>query len=109
MDNEMFEKYLSDLMQHEIAPSIPYETDAETLQSFISKVLDRFRNPHINHYWKSITLNYSYKMKMRCVPVLLNYYKKNDAVPELFALGFASYLAFMKPVKQSGNELLWRI
>ena len=43
-------------------------------------------------------------MKMRCVPVLLNYYKKNKSLPELFALGFAAYLAFMKPVKQSGKN-----
>ena len=104
MDNEMFENFLSDLMQHEIAPSIPYKTDTDTLQAFISKVLDRFRNPHINHYWKSITQNYSYKMKMRCVPLLVNYYKKKDTVPELFALGFASYLAFMKVIKHSGND-----
>lgn len=104
MDNEMFESYLSDLMQQEIAPSIPYTTDAGTLQEFIVRVLDRFRNPHINHYWKNITLNYSSKMKMRCVPLLLNYYKKKDSVPELFALGFASYIAFMRPVKNSGKE-----
>lgn len=103
MDNKMFANYLSGLMQYEIAPSIPYETNAETLQSFISKVLDRFRNPHIKHYWKSITLNYSYKMKIRCLPLLINYYKKKDAPPELFALGFASYLAFMKPVSHNEN------
>ena len=104
MDNKMFEDYLADLMQQELAPSIPYETDNATVQEFIAKVLDRFRNPHINHYWKNITLNYSYKMRMRCLPLLLNYYQKNNAVPELFSLGFASYLAFMRPVKQSGKE-----
>ncbi len=41
---------------------------------------------------------------MRCIPLLYNYYKINDTVPELFALGFASYIYFMKGVKKNGNE-----
>jgi tagaturonate reductase len=104
MDDEVIEKYIADLMQYEIGPSIPYEIEAETMQAFINTVLDRFRNPHINHFWKSITLNYTQKMKLRCIPLLLNYYKKNNSAPELFALGFASYIYFMKVVKQNGND-----
>ena len=85
------------------------EIDEAIKQSFISKVLDRFRNPHINHQWKSITLNYTSKMRMRCVPLLINYYKNNESVPSLFALGFAAYLYFMKAVKQSGKEYFGEI
>jgi tagaturonate reductase len=104
MDNEMMAGYISNLMYREIAPSIPYVTNTETLNNFIVKVLDRFRNPHINHFWKSITLNYTQKMKLRCIPILLNYYGKSDAVPELFALGFAAYIVFLRPLKQTGKE-----
>jgi tagaturonate reductase len=104
MDNEMMAGYISNLMYREIAPSIPYVTNTETLNNFIVKVLDRFRNPHINHFWKNITLNYTQKMKLRCIPILLNYYAKSEIVPELFALGFAAYIAFMRPVKQTGKE-----
>ena len=104
MDNKTMEAYISGVMKKEIGPSIPYDIDNSVIQDFIAKVLDRFRNPHINHHWKNITLNYSSKMKMRCVPLLVNYYKKNDTAPELFALGFAAYLYFMKPVRQIGNE-----
>lgn len=104
MVNKTMEAYISGLMKKEIGPSIPYDIDNSVVQDFIAKVLDRFRNPHINHHWKNITLNYSSKMKMRCVPLLVNYYKKNDSAPELFALGFAAYIYFMKPVRQNGNE-----
>jgi tagaturonate reductase len=104
MNDIIMEKYIADVMQYEIGTSIPYEIDSDTVQNFIRKVLDRFRNPHLNHYWKTITLNYSSKMKLRCIPLLVNYYKKNDSAPELFALGFAAYIYFMKAVKQSGNE-----
>jgi len=105
MNDAFFEKYITALLQQEIGISIPFETKAEDVQAFITKVLDRFRNPHINHHWKSITSNYSSKMKLRCLPLLINYYKKNHGVPELFALGFASYLAFLKSVKQNGSEI----
>lgn len=104
MDDELIERYIADLMGDEIGPSIPYEIDAGIIQNFSKKVLERFRNPGINHYWKSITLNYTDKIKLRCIPVLINYYKKNDSVPELFALGFAAYIYFMKVVKQNDNE-----
>jgi tagaturonate reductase len=104
MEDEMISSFIKDLMRNEITPSIPFEIDDDTKQIFISKVLDRFRNPHINHYWKNIALNYSSKMMVRCIPLLLNHYQKNETVPQLFAFGFASYLYFMKAVKQDGKE-----
>jgi tagaturonate reductase len=104
MDDKNFSSFMEDLMRNEIAPSIPFDIEDATKQSFISKVLDRFRNPHIDHKWKSITLNYTSKMKMRCVPLLINYYKNTDSIPSLFSLGFAAYLYFMKAVKQKGKE-----
>ncbi len=106
MDNELMSGYITDLMKYEIGPSIPYKIEAETVEVFIARVLDRFRNPHIDHQWKNITLNYSYKIKMRCLPLLFRYYEENDEVPELFALGFAAYLYFMKAVKKNGKEYL---
>ena len=105
MEDKITETFIADLMRDEIAPSIPYEIDRAIKQDFISKVLDRFRNPHINHHWKNITLNYSSKMRLRCIPLLINFYKNNNIFPPLFALGFASYLYFMKAVKQEGKEI----
>jgi tagaturonate reductase len=104
MEDEITASFIADLMQNEIGPSIPYEVNQAVISDFAAKVQDRFRNPHINHLWKNITLNYTSKMKMRCIPLLLNYYKNNDSVPPLFALGFAAYLYFMKAVKQEGKE-----
>ena len=43
-------------------------------------------------------------MKTRCVPVLIKHYQTFNEVPELFALGFAAYLYFTKPVIKNGNE-----
>lgn len=96
MDDENIYGYIADVMQQEIAPNIPYDVALLTAHDFGFKVLDRFRNPHIQHLWINITMNYSSKMKMRVLPVLLNHYRKSEAVPELMALGFAAYLFFMK-------------
>jgi len=44
------------------------------------------------------------KMKIRVLPVLLNYYKLNNKVPAHIALGFAAFLLFMKAVRKEGNQ-----
>lgn len=104
MDDAAVSGFIADVMQNEIAPNIPYAVDLATAHEFGNKVLDRFRNPHIRHQWISITMNYSSKLKMRCVPVLLEHYKKEQTAPEATALGFAAYLLFTKPVSQKEGK-----
>lgn len=104
MDDAGMSAFISELMQHEIAPSIPYAVDLSVAQDFGAKVLDRFRNPQIKHQWLSITMNYSSKMKMRCIPVLEKHYAVTDDVPPLFAFGFAAYLYFMKGVTKKDGK-----
>ncbi len=59
-------------------------------------MLDRYRNPYIEHLWLNILVQYSSKMKMRNVPLLLRHYEKAGNIPEYMALGFAGHLLFMK-------------
>ena len=94
MDDGAFSAYVSDLMLKEIAPNIPYDLSLAEARDFGLKVLDRFRNPQIQHQWISITMQYSSKMKMRVVPVLLSHYQEKP-LPHI-VLGFAAYLLFMK-------------
>jgi tagaturonate reductase len=90
--------FIHDIMHNEIAPNIPYTINPDTARVFGDAVLDRFRNPLIKHQWISITMNYSSKMRLRCIPVLLKHYESSDTALELFALGFAAYIYFMKGV-----------
>ena len=103
MEDEVMGKYIADLMNNEIGISLPIPIDSNTINSYISLVRDRFRNPHINHYWKNITLNYTSKISLRCIPLLLNYYRKTGEIPEMFSLGFSAYLFFMKADKKINN------
>jgi tagaturonate reductase len=96
MDDEQFTKFITQLMLHEIKPAIPYQIDDAVATDFAGKVLDRFRNPNIRHEWLSISMQYSTKIKMRVIPLLLNHYKLNNSVPEYMALGFAAFIRFMQ-------------
>ncbi len=100
MDDDAVSSFIADLMQNELAPSIPYDVSLPVAQNFGKKVLDRFRNPHIKHLWINITMQYSSKMKLRCIPILIKHYQQSETVPELFALGFAGFLYFMKAVNK---------
>lgn len=104
MDNESVSAFINDMMHNEIAPSIPYDVDIQAAHEFGNKVLDRFRNPHIRHQWINITMQYSSKMKTRCIPILQQHYKKSDVVPDHIALGFAAYLYFMKAVEVKNGQ-----
>lgn len=89
--------YIEKLMLEEIAPAIPYPLPEGAAEQFGRQVLDRFRNPFVEHKWLNITVQYSSKMKMRVVPVLLEHYRQDRGVPERIALGFAAFLVFFKP------------
>jgi tagaturonate reductase len=103
MQNDNLSAFVSNLMLAEIGPSIPYAIPEKTMQRFGMQVLDRFRNPYIEHRWINITMEYTSKMIMRNIPVLLQYYKNFATPPQYMSLGFAAYLLFTKPVKHENN------
>ena len=104
MDDAQMQTFISQLMLNEIATGIPYDVEPGVSASFGSKVLDRFANPNIEHHWINITMQYTSKMKMRNVPVILKYAERIKAVPENIALGFAAYLLFLKPVSKKQDK-----
>jgi tagaturonate reductase len=105
MENLGFSDYIRSLVFREIIPAIedPLLSPEQTLP-FAEQVLDRFRNPFMEHQWLSITLQYSSKMRMRNVPILLHYFERFGRVPELMSLGFAAYLLFMKSVRTKDGQ-----
>ena len=96
--------YVQQLMTKEIIPSIPYQVPEKVAADFASSVIDRFSNKSLEHLWLNITFQYTMKMKIRVLPLILNHYKLFNTVPEYMALGFGAYLAFLRPVKKEGNQ-----
>lgn len=67
-------------------------------------VLDRFKNPFIEHRWQSVATQGSLKMKNCNVPLLLQHYAIKAQVPQYMSLGFGAYLLFMKSVVNEAGE-----
>lgn len=104
MANGYLSKLIMNLMLSELALAIPYKMDFKVADRFGRAVLDRFRNPFINHKLIDITVQYTTKMRMRNVPLVINYYQEFGKAPELFAMGFAAYLQFMHAVKEENGK-----
>jgi tagaturonate reductase len=99
MEDPLFNGYISQLMMEEMVPAITGKAvTAEEGKQFAAQVLDRYKNPFLEHQWLSISLQFSSKMKMRNVPVLQQFYRVTGQPPTCMALGFAAYLLFMKSV-----------
>ncbi|HEX8504519.1 MAG TPA: tagaturonate reductase [Hymenobacter sp.] len=96
LDNEDLARFVHNLMLADLLPGIPYAVDEKVGQRFGMQVLDRFRNPYLEHRWLSIAVQGTAKMQMRNVPTLLHYCQQHQAVPHYVALGFAAYLLFMR-------------
>ena len=104
MDDTAMSSFIEDLMLEEIAPSIPCKIYKEAANIFGAKVLDRFRNPNIEHFWLSITMQYTSKLKMRVLPLIKNYIEQFSTVPDNMSTGFAAYLLFMKVTRTEGGK-----
>ncbi len=97
LEDEGMDTFIRSLMLADLVPGIPYAMDEKIAQRFGMQVLDRFRNPYIEHRWLSITMQYTTKMRLRNLPTLLHYYEhRPGSVPKYMALGFAAYLLFMR-------------
>ena len=110
MQDANFAVFISGLMFEEIVPAVVSEFISEKeAKEFASKVLDRFRNPFIEHQWLSITLQYSSKMKQRNLPLITAHFAKNQKIPSHFAIGFAAYLLFMRSTKMQDGSYIGSI
>lgn len=103
MEDEAMTTYIEQLMLNEIAPAIPYTISRLDAEVFAAGVIDRFRNPALDHQWLAITMQFSSKLKMRTQPLLHNHYKNNQTVPQLIALGYAAHILFMRCTEENGS------
>ncbi|GAB3781065.1 tagaturonate reductase [Spirosoma horti] len=106
-------QFIESLMLKEIVPTVPDYgipgMDKAAVEQFANDVLDRFRNPHLDHLLLNISLQQTAKMQARNVATLQRYYEQFHKVPTLMALGFAAYLLFMKAVREEKGQFFGEI
>ena len=73
-----------------INPSI----SSQLADDFADSVIDRFSNPYIDHQWKSISLHYSTKIKVRCLPLFKKAIEIGDNGYKHMLTGLEAYNVF---------------
>ena len=97
MASDHFSSYIKCLINDAIIPSIIGDNIAkEDAQQFAVKVLDRYRNPFIEHRWMSICVQYASKMNMRNIALIQAYVQRFGHASPLMSIGMAAHILFMK-------------
>ncbi len=86
--------FIKELIHDDILPTLEYP-EAEKV-SYAQSVLDRFKNPFIEHRLKDIALNSIAKFKTRLLPSLEWYSEKNERLPEHLLKALAALITFYK-------------
>jgi tagaturonate reductase len=85
--------FLRRILFEEIAPATDLPGDAAV--AFAATVIERFRNPWLDHEWRVIATNQTAKLRARVVPSLTGFARKRGAggmAPPGLALALAAYL-----------------
>ncbi len=94
VENDKMLEHIKKCVYDEIIPTL--ELPREELISYADSVLERFKNPFINHFLSSIALNSVSKFKVRVLPSILEYIKKYNKMPEELILSFAYLIKFYR-------------
>ena len=87
-------QFVETLLLDEAAKTLNFP-DAVTHQ-FVQEVLDRFRNPLLQHQLISIALNSTSKFTSRLLPTLKEYYKSQGVLPTRIVFGLSALILFYK-------------
>lgn len=94
LEDQVVGRFLKDVIFNEICPTL--DLPKEELEQFSNDVLDRFKNPYLEHALMSISLNSTSKFKTRVLPSILEYIKRKNALPKGLLFSLASLIAFYK-------------
>ena len=105
INHEVIGPFMEKAMYEEILPSIE-NIDVLILKEFADSVIQRYKNPYINHKLLAISLNSVSKFKERIIPSLIGYKKRFGTIPQKLAFSFAALLAFYKGSEIKNNKLV---
>ncbi|MCF3109688.1 tagaturonate reductase [Niabella sp. CC-SYL272] len=102
-----FDAFVTKLSKTELARAVAgTNISYEEACKFADAVIERFKNPFLDHKWLSISFAYTSKMLMRNVPLIKKYYGSGEGgASSAMALGFAAYLLFMKSDQEGAGYM----
>ena len=98
MADPEFNKFVRKVVFDEIFPTVALP-DSEK-KEYAESVLERFANPFAHHKLESIALNTVAKWKARCLPVICDYAKMYDKLPEAMMQGYDAIARHYDSFKQ---------
>jgi tagaturonate reductase len=101
MDNSEMLDFIKKCIYEEIIPTL--DLPQKELTDYADNVLQRFSNPYIKHYLSSIALNSVSKFKVRVLPSILEYIKRQGKNPPTLLKGFGALIKFYKTGQPNDN------
>ena len=89
---------LGAFLRHVLFEEIPAGTElpADAAAAFARTVLERFRNPWLDHEWRVIATNQTAKLRLRVAPVIAGFARKRGLAPQGLTLACAAYLQWAR-------------
>lgn len=92
VEDEEMGAFLNQIMFEEIISTL--DLPQEELETYAHEVIERFRNPFINHRLLDISLNSVAKFKVRVLPSIFTYLEKYQKIPKGLMTAFAHLILF---------------
>jgi tagaturonate reductase len=90
INDNIFYKYITKGIFDEIIPTFK----GDKLNEYALDVIERFKNPYLNHKLLSISLNSISKFKTRVLPSIKDYVKIKDKAPYILTFSLAALIYF---------------
>lgn len=94
MNDPLFATFIQHTVYDEVIPTLLLPVN--DLTDFAEAVKSRFSNPYIKHALLSICLNCISKWRARCLPSLLDYYRKFSSLPPHLTFSLAAMLSLYR-------------
>ena len=101
LEDQFVGKFIQDAIFEEICPTL--DLPEQELIQFSNAVLERFRNPYLEHDLISISLNSISKYKTRVLPSVLEYIKRENTLPKRLLFSLAALIAFYRGNRNGVN------
>ncbi len=102
VDHPIIGRFIKRLIYDDVIPHIP--GDVVELEIYAEEVINRFRNPAIEHLLTSIAVNSFLKFKIRVLPSLPAQVEKSGVVPDRPAYALAALFFYYRGLK-GGKEI----
>lgn len=102
--DEKLNNCINKIIFKEIVPTIKY--DKNLVLNFANQVIERFKNPYLEHKWTDIFTNSITKFQIRLFPTINKYYEMNGKAPHLISFSYAFLISLLRYSEWENNRLI---